>query len=101
METSDMSLFFSALHMPFFYKHSTNNVQTNNKYVGRKGMGLNCMGCYGPKWLWADLTRDFCLLPRVLTLNNFASLSTPMPTECLCPCKENVYAYANRSFARF
>ena len=28
----------------FFYKHSTNNAQTSNKYVGRKGIDLNCHG---------------------------------------------------------
>ena len=50
METSDMYLFFSVLHVPFFYKHSTNNAQTSNKYVGRKGMGLNCHGL-----LWAEM----------------------------------------------
>ena len=38
LETSDMYLFFSVLHMPFFNKHSTNNAQTSNEYVGRKDM---------------------------------------------------------------
>ena len=28
--------------MCHFYKHSTNNAQTSNTYVGKKGMGLNC-----------------------------------------------------------
>ena len=37
METSDMYLLFFVLHVSFFYKHSTNNAQTSNKYVGRKG----------------------------------------------------------------
>ena len=45
MEISDMYLFFfSVLHVPDFYKHSTNNAQTSNKYVDRKGMSLNCHG---------------------------------------------------------
>ena len=47
METSDMHLFYSVLHVPFFF---TNNAQTINKYVGRKGMGLNCYGL-----LWAEM----------------------------------------------
>ena len=51
MATSDMNLFFSVLFVPFFfYKHSTNNVQTSNKYVGRKGMGLNCH-----RLLWVEM----------------------------------------------
>ena len=87
METSDMYLFFSVLHVPFF----TNTVQTMlkqaiNMWVEKVWVYI-VVGCYGPKWLWAELTRDFCLLPRCLTLNNFASLSTPMPTECLRPCQ--------------
>ena len=101
METSDIYLFFSVLQVPFFYKHSTNNAQTCNKYVDRKGMSLNWHGLLWAERLWAEFTRDFCLLPRFLTLNNFAWLSTPMPTECLCPCQQNVYAIANRSFAHF
>ena len=42
METSDMYLFFSVLHVPLFYEHCTKNAQTSNKYVSRKGMYLNC-----------------------------------------------------------
>ena len=44
METSDIYLcFFFLFNMcRFFYKHSTNTAQTSNKYVGRKGVGLNC-----------------------------------------------------------
>ena len=81
METSDMYLiFFSVLHVPFFYKH---------------------MGCYGPKWLWAELTKRLLFAPILFTITNIASLSTPMRTECLRPCQQNVYAHANRSFARF
>ena len=43
METSGMYLFF-LFYMCVFYKHSTKNAQTSNKYVGRKGTGLNCHG---------------------------------------------------------
>ena len=44
-------LIFSVLHVPFFfYKHSTNKAQTSNKYIGRKGIGLNCHGL-----LWAEI----------------------------------------------
>ena len=43
-------VFFLFYMCRSFYKHSTNNAQTSNKYVGRKGIGLNCHGCYGPKW---------------------------------------------------
>ena len=43
-------LFFSFTCAVFVYKHSTNNAQTSNKYVGRKGMGLNCHGL-----LWAEM----------------------------------------------
>ena len=50
METSDM-YFFSVLHVPFFYKHSINNAQTRNKYVGRK---------YGSKLSWAVMGRNGC-----------------------------------------
>ena len=41
VETSDMYLLFLFDMCPF-YKHSINNAQTSNKYVGRKSMGLNC-----------------------------------------------------------
>ena len=41
---------FSVLHVPFFYKHSTNNAPTSNKYVGRKSMYLNYHGL-----LWAEM----------------------------------------------
>ena len=47
METSDMYLFF-CFTCAVFYKHSRNNAQASNKYVGRKGMGLNCL-------LWAEM----------------------------------------------
>ena len=51
MATSDMNLFFFLFNLcRFFYKHSTNNVQTSNIYVGRKGMGLNCH-----RLLWAEM----------------------------------------------
>ena len=50
METSDMYLFFFKFYMCRFFLHSTNNAQTSNKYVGRKGMGLNCHGL-----LWAEM----------------------------------------------
>ena len=53
MGASDMYLFFFVLHVPFFYKHSTNNAQTSNKYVGRKGMRLNCHA-----QLWAEMAMD-------------------------------------------
>ena len=36
--------------MCFFYKQNTNNAPTSNKYVDRKGMGLNCHGL-----LWAEM----------------------------------------------
>ena len=62
MESSDMYLFFFfflffvffciylfLFDMYLFYKQSTNNAQTSNKYVDRKGMGLNCHGL-----LWAE-----------------------------------------------
>ena len=78
--------------MPFFYKHSTNNSQPSNKYVGGKGKSLNCHGL-----LWAEMAMgriDQRLLfaakifgNQILALNNFASLATPMPTECLRPCQ--------------
>ena len=94
MDTSDMYLFFSVLHVPFFfYKHSTNKAQTSNKYVGRKGIGLNFHGLLWAEMAMSELTRDFCLLPRCLTLNNFATLSPPMPTECLCPCLKKLRAF--------
>ena len=47
METSDMCLFFLFYKCLFFYKHCTNNAQTSNKYVERKGMGLNYHGLLG------------------------------------------------------
>ena len=50
VETSDMYLFFLFDTRLVFYKHSTNNAQTSNEYVGRKGMGLNCLGL-----LWAEV----------------------------------------------
>ena len=36
--------------MPFSYKDGTKNAQISNKYVGRKGMGLNWQGL-----LWAEM----------------------------------------------
>ena len=36
----------------FFLQIQSNNAQTSNKYVGRKGMGLNCHGL-----LWAEMPR--------------------------------------------
>ena len=40
------------------------------------------MGCYGPKLLWAELTRDFCLLPRFVdSIILLERMSTPMPME--------------------
>ena len=41
---------YFCLTCAFFYKQSTNNAQTSNKYVDRKGMGLNCHGL-----LWAEM----------------------------------------------
>ena len=49
VETSDMYLLFLFDMCPF-YKHSINDAQTSNKYEGRKGMGLNCLGL-----LWAEM----------------------------------------------
>ena len=87
METSDMYLFFSCFTCAvFFYTVQTMLKQAINMWA-EKVWVLIVMGCYGPKWLWAELTRDFCLLPRFLTLNNFASLSSTMQTERLCPCQ--------------
>ena len=42
METSGMYLFFFCFTFAAFYGHNTNNAQTSNKYVGKKGMCLNC-----------------------------------------------------------
>ena len=55
MESSDMYLFSFFFFFLFdmcriFHKQSTNNAQTSNKYVDRKGMGLNCHGL-----LWAEM----------------------------------------------
>ena len=43
-------VFFCFTCAVFYYKHSINNAQTSNKYVGRKGMRLNCHGL-----LWAEM----------------------------------------------
>ena len=43
---------------------------------------------YGSILLWAVLARDFCMLPRFLTLNNLL--------HCVHPCQQNVSAHANR-----
>ena len=79
--------------MPFFYKHSTNNAQTSNEYGGRKGMGLNCHGLLWAKMTMGRIDHRLLFAAKTLILSNFASLlSMPMPTECLRPCQQNVYA---------
>ena len=70
------------------YKHSTNNAQTSNKYVGRKDVGLNCHGLLGAETAIGRIDQRLLFVANILTVNNCALFTTHIPTD--------VYANANR-----
>ena len=93
METSDMHLFFFLFNMRrWFYKHSTNNAQTSNKYVGRKGMDLNYHGLLWAEMAMGQFDQRLLFAAKIYDSQYFCFIvyahanrrSTPIPTEALC-----------------
>ena len=84
MATSDM-YFFPFDMCPFY----TNTVQKMLKQAINIGQTM-----YGSKLSWAEMAMGRRLLFAAKIFDSVILF------HCLCPCQQNAYAHANRSFAR-